>query len=80
MWPAFPLEDQLALPLRLMTATLSAKILNGIGIDTLREGTGLLSAANAGSGLAQGQLFKLDVDNLVVIFDDSSIEDYANES
>ena len=63
MWPAFPLEDQLALPLRLMTANLSAKILNGIGIDTLREGTGLLSAANAGSGLAQGQLFKLDVDD-----------------
>ena len=63
MWPAFPLEDQLALPLRLMTANLSAQILNAIGIDTLREGTGLLSAADAGRGLAQGQLFKLDVDD-----------------
>lgn len=63
MWPAFPLEDQLALPLRLMTANLSAKILNVIGIDTLREGTGLLSAADAGRGVAQGQLFKLDVED-----------------
>jgi exosortase len=63
MWPAFPLEDQLALPLRLMTANLSAQLLNGIGIDTLREGTGLLSAANEAKGLAQGQLFKLDVED-----------------
>jgi len=63
MWPAFPLEDQLALPLRLMTANLSSQLLNGIGIDTLREGTGLLSAASEGKGLAQGQLFKLDVED-----------------
>ena len=63
MWPAFPLEDQLALPLRLMTANLSSQMLNGIGIDTLREGTGLLSAADAGRGLAEGQLFKLDVED-----------------
>ena len=63
MWPAFPLEDQLALPLRLMTANLSSQMLNGIGIDTLREGTGLLSAADAGRGVAEGQLFKLDVED-----------------
>lgn len=63
MWPAFPLEDQLALPLRLMTANFSAHLLNLIGIDTLREGTGLFSAADAARGLAQGQLFKLDVED-----------------
>lgn len=61
MWPVFPLEDQVALPLRMMTANWSSKLLNLIGVDNVREGTGLLSAADAAHKLEQGQLFKLDV-------------------
>lgn len=61
MWPVFPLEDQVALPLRMLTASWSSKILALIGVANIREGTGLLSAADPTRSLEAGQLFKLDV-------------------
>ncbi len=61
-WPMIPLESLLALPLRMLTAQASGWVLNIIGVDVVREGTGLQSAADEVRGLAQGQLFQLDVE------------------
>lgn len=62
MWPLVPLESRLAFPLRILTAKASAGFLNVAGLDVVRDGTGLHSAADAARGLAQGDLFKLDVE------------------
>lgn len=61
-WPMLPLESLLALPLRMLTARLSAIVLNVIGVAVTREGTGLHSAADELRGLSQGELFQLDVE------------------
>ena len=61
-WPMLPLENILAVPLRMMAAQFSGIVLNIIGVDVVREGTGLLSAANEARGLIKGQLFQLDVE------------------
>ena len=61
-WPTIPLEDWVAFPLRMMTADLSSGLLHLIGVEVVREGTGLYSAPDAARGLAAGQLFKLDVE------------------
>lgn len=61
-WPTIPLEDWVAFPLRMMTADLSSGLLHLVGVDVVREGTGLYSAPDAAHGLAAGQLFKLDVE------------------
>lgn len=62
MWPMFPLEERLAFPLRMFTANASAIFLNWIGIDVVREGTALHSAGAPDLGIAQGDLFRLDVE------------------
>lgn len=62
MWPMFPLEERLAFPLRMITAGLSGKFLNLVGVDVVREGTALYSAADPVTGLVQGDLFRLDVE------------------
>lgn len=62
MWPLFPLEERLAFPLRLMTAAASGWFLNVLGVDVVREGTALHSAAEPMIGIAQGDLFRLDVE------------------
>ena len=61
-WPMIPLESVLALPLRMMTAQASGIVLNLIGVPVSTEGTGLHSAADQVRGLAQGDLFQLDVE------------------
>ncbi len=61
-WPTVPLEDWVAFPLRLMTAELSSGFIHLLGIDVVREGTGLYSGADPAHHLAAGQLFKLDVE------------------
>lgn len=62
MWPMFPLEEMLASPLRLITANVAAKFLNLVGVGTVSEGTSLFSAADAASGLARGDRFRLNVE------------------
>ncbi len=62
MWPMLPLESLLAFPLRGFTAQFSAALLNLIGMDVVRDGTALHSAADALRGLEQGALFRLDVE------------------
>ena len=61
-WPMLPLENLMAVPLRHLTAQASSVMLNLIGVDVVREGTGLHSAADTARGLARGQLFQLDVE------------------
>ena len=61
-WPMLPLENILAVPLRMRAAQFSGIVLNIIGVDVVREGTGLHSAANEARGLIKGQLFQLDVE------------------
>ena len=62
MWPMFPIEERIVGQLRIITASLSGSLLNGIGIDVVREGTALSSAMDSAKNLAQGQLFQLDVE------------------
>jgi exosortase len=62
MWPMFPLEERLAFPLRMFTANASGIFLNWVGIDVVREGTALHSAGAPDFGIAQGDLFRLDVE------------------
>ena len=61
MWPSFPLEAQVAVPMRLLAASLTAKLLGLMGIAAVNAGTAVLSAADPGNGLAEGARFKLDV-------------------
>jgi exosortase len=61
-WPMLPLENLLAVPLRLHTAGMAAGLLNLIGYPAVHEGTGLMSAADAVAGVAAGSRFQLDVD------------------
>jgi exosortase len=60
MWPYLFMEDLVAFKLRFLMVTLSDKVLNLIGIDTIQDGTRLLSAAV--EGRAQGDLFKMNID------------------
>lgn len=61
MWPVYPLEDQLASPLRVFTAGWASTILDLIGLANDNEGSKILSSADAARGLVQGQRFQLDV-------------------
>jgi exosortase len=61
-WPMLPLENLLAVPLRLKTAQLAGTLLGLLGFPAVQEGTGLMSAADAIKGLAAGARFQLDVD------------------
>jgi exosortase len=62
MWPLLPLEERLAFPLRMLTAGLASNFLNLIGVDVVREGTAIYSAGDPLTGLVQGDLFRLDVE------------------
>jgi exosortase len=61
MWPGFPLESQLAVPMRVLAASLTAKVLGVFGVAALSEGTALVSAPDLARGLTQGARFQLDV-------------------
>ncbi len=60
-WPFLPLEQLLALPLRNLTAAFSHGALDFFGLDTIRHGTAVLSAADPANSLAEGARFHLDV-------------------
>lgn len=61
MWPSFPLEAQLAVPMRLMAANLTAKLLSVMDIAAVSRGTAVVSAADLTNSIAEGARFKLDV-------------------
>lgn len=60
MWPLVFLEDGVSYRLRVLMVESVTLVLNGIGLETLRTGTGLTSAATAHH--AMGELFSLKVD------------------
>lgn len=60
-WPFFPLDNLLAARLKIPTAQAAAQILSLTGVDVVREGSTIVSAADAGHQLVQGQKFRLDV-------------------
>jgi exosortase len=59
-WPCPFLEDSVAFQLRHLMVTGTAWLLNHVGIDTVQDGTRLISAATHGRAL--GQWFSLNVD------------------
>lgn len=60
-WPFFPMDNLLAARLKIPTAQVAAQILSLTGIDVVREGSTLVSAAEPLAQIAQGQKFRLDV-------------------
>lgn len=62
-WPMLPLESILASPLRVFTAKLAGFVLNHVGVNVVREGTGLNSAPDFAQHLQIGDRFRLDVAN-----------------
>ncbi|MCS7063084.1 MAG: exosortase/archaeosortase family protein [Methylacidiphilales bacterium] len=61
MYPLPAFTDQIAVTLRHFMTWCSAGILNFIGIPVVRMGTGIFSAPDLANGLAQGELFQLEV-------------------
>lgn len=60
-WPLFFLEERITFPLRVVMSNASAFVLNGLGIDVVRQGTGLISAPDPQLGVPAGARFSVDV-------------------
>jgi exosortase len=60
MWPLLFLEDSISFRLRVLMVETTTFVLNLVGLDTIREGTALISSAD--EGRAAGDLFSLKVD------------------
>lgn len=61
LWPLLFLETYLAFPLRLVMSEASVVALNLLGIDSVKVGTAIISAADPIAGLAAGERFSVDV-------------------
>jgi exosortase len=61
-WPLIALENRLSVPLRFIATELANSIMNLIGFKVTKVGTAIYSAADYKTGLAEGALFKLDVE------------------
>ncbi len=61
MWPLMFLEQWIAFPLRIHMAGMSHAFLNLVGIETILNGSGILSAANPAASLAAGERFEVDI-------------------
>ena len=61
-WPMQPLEDSVASPLRPRTASMTARVLNLVGVPSQSEGSALHSLADPERGIEVGDAFSLDVD------------------
>lgn len=60
-WPMPFLDNIIAFPLRMAMSAASVFVLDAIGIDVVRSGTGILSAPDPLLGIAAGQKFAVDV-------------------
>lgn len=60
MWPLLFLEDSISFRLRVLMVETTSFVLNSVGLDTIREGTALISAGS--DGRVSGELFSLKVD------------------
>lgn len=61
MWPLLVVSDYVAPPLRELVSHASVILLNIIGIPSVQNGTGILSAADITLNVPQGQRFAVDV-------------------
>lgn len=61
MWPLLFLESFISFPLRILVSHSGVVILNLIGIESVLNGTGILSAAVPALHLGQGDRFAVDV-------------------
>jgi len=59
IWPIIPLIPAVSFPMRMMVTKMTVTFLNFIGVDTIQNGTALLSAAT--STQEQGEYFSLQV-------------------
>jgi len=62
MWPMVYLEEGVGYRLRVLMVECVSTVLNVLQIDTIRDGTALISAPNAEAGRALGEVFSLKVD------------------
>lgn len=62
MWPIVFLEEGLAYKMRVLMVEAVSWTLNSIHVDTIRDGTSLVSAPNPTLGRELGQVFSLKVD------------------
>lgn len=60
-WPFVFLDQYVAFPLRLLMSSASVRVLNAVGVATVRSGTSILSVADPVLGVATGQRFSVDV-------------------
>jgi len=60
-WPLPFMDNIIAFPLRLIMSKASVAVLNSIGIPVILQGTGILSAPDALTGIRPGQRFSVDV-------------------
>lgn len=63
LWPLYFLGSRLGFPLRMLMTDLSSGVLHCFSVEHLRQGTALLSPADAGAGVAVGDRFALEVAN-----------------
>lgn len=63
LWPLYFLESRLGFPLRMLMTELSSGVLNVLSVEHLRQGTALLSPADAAAGVGAGEEFALEVAN-----------------
>ncbi len=61
MWPNPYLDSQLAVPMRVIAASLTAKLLSFMDLAAVSRGTAVFSAADLPNAIAEGARFKLDV-------------------
>lgn len=61
-WP-LPAFDDIAFQLRMVMTSLSFGFLDLTGMDVIRQGTAIVSGADPVRGLAQGELFQVDIAN-----------------
>jgi len=60
-WPLPFLDNYIAFPLRMLMSSAAGVVLDSIGLDVIRQGTGLISAPDPDLGLAPGARFSVDV-------------------
>ena len=63
VWPLYFLESRLGFPLRMLMTDISSGVLDVLSVEHLRQGTALLSPADAASVVGVGEVFALEVDD-----------------
>ncbi len=61
MWPFLFLDNMIAFPLRLVMSEISYRFLDLVGMDVVKQGTAVVSAADPAAGLAQSERFAVDI-------------------